>query len=107
MVVQRSGMMSSENPLTTTTRYYSNPYEAKRQTPSVANDNKNWGDGGKDFYCRTGVESKNNPFTHRSDAATHYNDFHGKKCDEIEEKPQIKAPKFKQYLLQRITNKCI
>jgi hypothetical protein len=29
MVVQRTGMVSSENPLSTTTRYYSNGYEAK------------------------------------------------------------------------------
>ena len=30
MVVQRSGMMSGENPLSTTTRYYNNPYDSKR-----------------------------------------------------------------------------
>lgn len=27
--------------------------------------------------------------------------------DEIESKPKLKEPKFKQYQLQRITNKCI
>lgn len=54
-------MVSSENPLSTTTRYYSNNYDSKRQTPSVANDRKNWGDGDRQHYLRTGVESANNP----------------------------------------------
>jgi len=30
MVVQRSGMMSGENPLSSTSRYYHNPYDSKR-----------------------------------------------------------------------------
>jgi len=60
MVVQRSGMVSSENPLSTTTRYYSNGFEAKRQTASVAN---NKGES-RDYYLKTGVESKNNPLAH-------------------------------------------
>ena len=54
--------MSSENPLSTTTRYYNNPYEAKRQTCSVANDKKNWGEPDRGYYMRSGEESKNNPF---------------------------------------------
>lgn len=63
MVAQRSGMMSSENPLSTTTRYYNNNYESKRQTPSLANDQRNYGEQ-KDHYARTGTESKNNPFSY-------------------------------------------
>jgi hypothetical protein len=55
-------MVSSENPLNNTARYYNNPYEAKRNMPSVANDKKNWGEPERDHYIRSGVESKNNPF---------------------------------------------
>lgn len=38
MVSQRMGMVSQDNPLSNTTRYYSNAYDSKRQLPSVAND---------------------------------------------------------------------
>jgi hypothetical protein len=55
-------MMSSENPLSTTTRHYSNNYGANRQTTSVANDRTEQ----RDHYLRTGVESKNNPLAHGS-----------------------------------------
>lgn len=65
--------MSSENPLSTTTRYYNNPYEAKRQTPSVANNQRNYGEQ-RDHYVRTGVESKNNPLANNS---THYKGYNG------------------------------
>lgn len=87
MVVQRTGMVSSENPLSNTTRYYSNNYEAKLQTPSVANDKKNWGES-RDYYLRTGVVSKNNPLAQNSQQ--YYSNFHGKKVDEIVEPPQPK-----------------
>jgi hypothetical protein len=63
MVAQRSGMVSSENPLSTTTKLYQNNFESKRQMPSVANTGKMWGDK-KDNYQRTGTESKNNPLAH-------------------------------------------
>jgi len=62
MVVQKSGMMSSANPLSTTTRYYTNPYEAKRDAPSVANNQRNYGEPERNFHQRTGEESKSNPF---------------------------------------------
>jgi hypothetical protein len=93
MVVQRTGMVSSENPLSTTTRYYQNGYEAKNQTPSLANDKRNWGEGQRDHYIITGTESKNKPFAQNIDS--HYSNFKGKKVDEIVEKPQPKQPKFK------------
>ena len=38
MVSQRMGMVSLDNPLSNTTRYYANTYHSKRQVPSVAND---------------------------------------------------------------------
>ncbi len=53
-------MVSSDNPLSTTTRYYSNNYDSKRQTASLANNQKNYGES-RDHYIKTGVESKNNP----------------------------------------------
>lgn len=56
-------MVSSENPFSNTSRYYNNPYEAKRDKPSIANEKKNWGEPQKDHYYRSGVESKNNPFS--------------------------------------------
>lgn len=103
MVQQRMGMVSSDNPLSNTTRYYSNLYDSKRQVPSVANDQKNYGEGQRNYYMRTGVESKNNPLVN----SNHYKGFHGKKVVEIESEPQSKQPKFLQYHLQRITQKCV
>jgi hypothetical protein len=50
MVVQKSGMMSSSNPLSTTTRYYNNPYEAKRTAPSVANQARVNGEPERGYY---------------------------------------------------------
>lgn len=97
MIVQKSGMMSSQNPLSTTTRYYVNDYEAKRNGPSVANTQKQWGEGQRETYLRTGVESKNNPFAQNVD--TYYQDYKGKKVEEIAEKPQPKAPRYQTYML--------
>jgi hypothetical protein len=77
-------MVSSDNPLSTTTRYYSNNYDSKRQTPSVANLQKNWGEE-RSHYLRTGVESANNPFS--QNVQHHYQGFHGKKVEEKEEAP--------------------
>lgn len=62
MVVQKTGMVSADNPLSNSSRYYSNSYEAKRNAPSVANTQKVWGEPERDHYIRSGVESKNNPF---------------------------------------------
>lgn len=101
MVVQRSGMVSSENPLSTTTRYYSNGFDAKLQTQSVANTKSD----NRDYYLKTGVESKNNPLAHGTNK--HYSSHHGKKVEEMPEKPQPKQPKYKAYMLQRITDKCV
>lgn len=106
MVAQRMGMVSKENPLSTTTRYYANSYHSKRQVPSVANPQKAYGEGARDYYLRTGVESQNNPLAQVS-TSNYYSNFKGKKVEEIEEQPQIKAPKFLQYQIQRITQKCI
>lgn len=61
MVAQRMGMVSSENPLSTTSRYYTNPYHSRRNVPSIANNQKNYGEGMREHYLRTGVPSKNNP----------------------------------------------
>ena len=61
MVAQRMGMVSKDNPLSNTTRYYANPYDSKRQVPSVANYQKAYGEGVRNHYVRTGVESQNNP----------------------------------------------
>ena len=99
-------MVSSENPLSTTTRYYQNQYDSTRQTPSVANNQRNYGEQ-RTNYLRTGVVSQNNPLANIADSQTYYNNYHGKVCDEIESKPKIKEPKFKQYQLQRITSKCV
>lgn len=63
MIAQRSGMVSSDNPLSTTTKYYANEYDSKRKAPSVANYSKNFGEGTRTNYLRTGVESKNNPLS--------------------------------------------
>lgn len=38
MVQQRSGMVSSDNPLSNTTRYYQNNFDSKRQVASIANN---------------------------------------------------------------------
>jgi Mor family transcriptional regulator len=80
------GMVSKDNPLSTTTRYYANPYDSKRQVPSVANDQKNYGEGARNFYLRTGVESKNNPLAHVT-TNNYYSNFQGKKVEEIVEQP--------------------
>ncbi len=55
------GMVSKDNPFSNTAVYYLNPQDSKRQVPSVANYQKNYGEGTRDFYQRTGMESKNNP----------------------------------------------
>lgn len=106
MVSQRMGMVSSENPLSNTTRYYSNAYDSKRQVPSVANDQKNYGEGTRNHYLRTGVESKNNPLGAQT-TQNYYTGYHGKKVDEIVSEPELKQPKYLQYHLQRITQKCL
>jgi hypothetical protein len=54
MILQKSGMVSSENPLSTTTKMYTNQYEAKRNAPSVANNQKNWGEPERTHHQRTG-----------------------------------------------------
>jgi hypothetical protein len=101
MVAQRMGMVSNENPLSTTTRYYTNNFNSKRQVPSVANDQKNFGEG-RNYYQRTGIESKNNPLvSHNTKSA--YTGYHGKKVEEVVSEPQQRDPKFLQYHLQRIT----
>lgn len=103
MVQQRSGMVSSDNPLSNTTRYYQNNFDSKRQIASVANNNRLYGEQ-KDHYARTGVESKNNPLA--QDLQSKYSGFHGKRVEEVEGKPQPKQPKYKLYMLQRIQDKC-
>lgn len=100
------GMVSQDNPLSTTTKFYANAYDSKRQIPSVANDNKNYGEGTRNHYMRTGTESKNNPLAFNS-TNTYYSNFTGKKVDEIVEQPSTKQPKFLQYHIQRITQKCV
>lgn len=57
-------MVSSDNPLSNSSRYYNNPYEAKRTAFSVANYAKNYGEPEKEHYIRSGAESSNNPFSH-------------------------------------------
>lgn len=84
MVAQRMGMVSKDNPLSNTTRYYANPYDSKRQVPSVANHQKTYGEGNRDFYMRTGVESQNNPLS-QGNSINYYSNFKGKKVDEIAE----------------------
>lgn len=65
MIVQKTGMVSSENPFSnTSTRYYHNPYEAKRDCPSVANTKKIVGAQERSHYLRSGEESKENPLAH-------------------------------------------
>jgi len=88
MVVQKSGMMSSQNPLSTTTRYYTNPYEAKRQVDSVANIKNEQ----RDHYLKGGAESKGNPLTNNVEG--YYQNYQGKKMDERPDKPQPKQPKY-------------
>jgi len=70
--------------------------------PSVANNLKTYGEGNRDFYLRTGVESQNNPLS-QGNSTNYYSNFKGKKVDEIAEQPLIKPPKFLQYYIQRIT----
>ena len=85
------GMVSTENPLSNTSRYYTNQYDSKRHMPSVANDNKNYGEGTRNHYLRTGVESKNNPM---ASSGNYYSGFHGKKVEEIVSEPEAKQPKY-------------
>ncbi len=101
MVQQRMGMVSQDNPLSTTTKFYANAYDSKRQIPSVANDHKNYGEGTRNHYLRTGTESKNNPMTSNS-TNTYYSNFQGKKVDEVVEQPITRQPKYLQYHVQRI-----
>jgi Ca2+-binding EF-hand superfamily protein len=62
MVVQRSGMVSSDNPLSGTKQMYSNNYGANRTMPSVANTKKVNNDQDRGTYMRSGEVSANNPF---------------------------------------------
>lgn len=94
------GMVSSENPLSNTNKYYANQYHSKRQEPSLAN--QDFGDSSKAYYQKTGVVSKNNPMAQ----SNYYSGYHGKKMDEVEKVPEIQQPKYLQYHLQRITQKC-
>jgi hypothetical protein len=84
MVAQRMGMVSKDNPLSNTTRYYANPYDSKRQVPSVANYQKAYGEGVRNNYIRTGIESQNNPLAQIS-TSNYYSNFTGKQVNEIEE----------------------
>lgn len=85
MVSQRMGMVSSENPLSNTNKYYANQYHSKRQEPSLANQDKNFGDSSKAYYQKTGVVSKNNPMAQ----SNYYSGYHGKKMDDFEKVPEI------------------
>jgi hypothetical protein len=96
MIVQKTGMVSTENPFHTTARYYQNDYEAKRTAPSVANVDKVWGTGQRQNYQRSGEESKNNPFSHNQQ---YYENHKGKKIDEIAERPSDPKPKYQTYML--------
>lgn len=98
-------MVSSLNPLSTTNRYYANPYDSKRMMPSVANNPKTYGEGVRDNYLRSGVESSNTPLNSTT-AATFYSGFHGKKVVEVESEPLQKQPKFLSYHIHRIMQKC-
>lgn len=62
-------MVSSENPLSNTTRYYSNNYDAKLQGSSVANERSEQ----RDHYLKSGTESKNNPMAHGTNK--HYQSY--------------------------------
>jgi hypothetical protein len=77
-------MMSSENPLTTTTRHYQNNYEAKKGTSLANNDRVD-----KDYYLKSGVSSKDNPLA-ASTTADYYQGFTGKKVEERVDAPQAK-----------------
>lgn len=72
--------------------------------PSLANQQKAFGETQKSHYQRTGVASANNPLAATSN--NYYQNFHGKKIEEIEKEPEIAPPKYLQYHLQRITQKC-
>ena len=72
--------------------------------PSVANNDKVWGEGGRDYYLKSGVQSKNNPMITNNA----YDGYQGRKVEErITEAPKEKQPKYKLYMLKRITDKCI
>jgi hypothetical protein len=53
--------------------------------PSVANDQKNYGEN-RNYYLRTGMESKNNPLVSHSNKG-YYSNFHGKKVEEYNPEP--------------------
>lgn len=84
MVVQKSGMVSADNPFSNSGRYYNNPYDSKRTAPSVANYSKNYGEGEREHYMRSGVQSKNNPFSNNQE---YYENHKGKKVEEKVERP--------------------
>jgi hypothetical protein len=75
-------MMSSENPISTTTRLYQNNYEAKK-----GNSLAHHGREEKDQYLRSGVSSKDNPLA-ASSTSGYYQGFTGKKVEE-----RVEAPK--------------
>ena len=54
-------MVSQDNPLSSASRLYNNAFDSKRPVASVANNNRNYGEK-QEFYYRSGMESKNNPF---------------------------------------------
>ncbi len=83
-------MMSNENPLSQTTRYYSNQYEAKNGV-SMSNVNKTYG-APRENYIRSGEESKQSVFADNSGA--YFQNHKGKKVDEKASAPEDPKPRY-------------
>lgn len=84
-------MMSGENPLSKTNRYYYNPYDSKRQVNSVANYQREYAEQ-RDTYERPGTSSKNNPLA--GNLNNYYSSVKSKPISERETAPVEKKPKF-------------
>jgi len=104
MISQKSGMVSTQNPMSQTTSAYQNNYDSRRTAPSIANTTKVNNDPSRSHYMRTGETSANNPFESNKQF---YSNHKGKKVDEFNPQPTIAAPKFQTYTLKRILDKCI
>ena len=105
MVVQRTGMTSSDNPLSTTTKHYHSKQVAERGITSLSNPNRTYAEPSRTHYQVAGEESKTNPFGQQT--KQYYTDKTGKPVQEQKVQPQPPMPKYQQMLLDRFRQKLV
>ena len=66
----------------------------------------NYGEPDRQFYCRSGEESKNNPLANTQGYGDFSKNHTGKKVEEKVSAPVDPKPKFQMYMLNRIKDKC-